>query len=124
MFSGGGRNGTMDTSGLSVQSRSTPGRGWHKMSSNEKPLSVAEELAAIREQLKTLFVQNLEIKDLLHGDGKTGLVSRVTALETRLDGMGQKVDDNKTETSTRFSWIAWAVTTLVAAYAAFVKHPN
>lgn len=92
------------------------------MSTEKKPLSVAEELAAIREQLKTLFVQNLEIKDLLHGDGKTGLVSRVTALETRLDGMGQRVDDTKKETNTGFSWIAWIATTIIAAYAAFVKN--
>lgn len=92
------------------------------MSTEKKPLSVAEELAAIHEQLKTLFGSVQEIKDMLHGDGKTGLVSRVTALETRLDGMGQRVDDTKKETNTGFSWIAWIVTAAIAAYAAFIKH--
>ena len=94
------------------------------MSTEKKPLSVAEELAAIHEQLKTLFSSVQEVKDMLHGDGKTGLVSRVTALETRLDGMGQRVDDAKKETNTGFSWIAWVVTAIIAAYAAFVKNSN
>ena len=94
------------------------------MSTEKKPLSAAEELAAIHEQLKTLFNYVQEIKDMLHGNGKTGLVSRVTALEVRLDETGRSVDDTKKETKTGFSWVAWFVTTIIAAYAAFIKHSN
>lgn len=77
--------------------------------------SVAEELAAIHEQLKTLFSSVQDIKDMLHGDGKTGLISRVTALETRLD-------ETKQQSQKSTSWIAWIITTIIAAYAAFFKH--
>ena len=94
------------------------------MSESKKPLTVAEELAAIREQLKTLFGSVQEIKDMLHGDGKTGIVSRVTALETRMDESGKRVDDTKTSISSGFSWIGWIATTIIAAYAAFIKHSN
>ena len=94
------------------------------MSEEKKPLTVAEELAAIHEQLKTLFTSVQEIKSMIHGDGKTGLIPRVTALETRLDETGRRVDDTKKETSSGFSWIAWAATAIIAAYAAFIKHSN
>lgn len=94
------------------------------MSDLKKQPTVAEELAAIHEQLKTLFCSVQEVKDMLHGDGKTGLVSRVTALETRLDESGRRVDDTKKQISSGFSWIAWIITTAIAAYAAFVKHSN
>ena len=87
------------------------------MSETKKPQTVAEELSAMNEQLKTLFNSVQEIKDMLHGDGKTGLVSRVTALETRLD-------ETKQQTTNSSSWIAWLITTIIAAYAAFVKHTN
>lgn len=87
------------------------------MSETKKPQTVAEELSAMNEQLKTLFNSVQEIKDMLHGDGKTGLVSRVTALETRMD-------ENKQQTKNSSSWIAWLITTIIAAYAAFVKHAN
>ena len=43
------------------------------MSETKKPQTVAEELSAMNEQLKTLFNSVQEIKDMLHGDGKTGL---------------------------------------------------
>ena len=94
------------------------------MSETKKPQTVAEELSAMNEQLKTLFNSVQEIKDMLHGDGKTGLVSRVTALETRMDGMGKQVEDTKKNASTGFSWIAWIVTTIIAACALFIKHQN
>ena len=94
------------------------------MSEEKKTLTVAEELSAIHEQLKTLFSSVQEIKSMIHGDGKTGLIPRVTALETLLDATGRRVDDTKKETTSAFSWIAWAVTTAVAAYAAFFKHSN
>ena len=94
------------------------------MSDAKKPLTVAEELSAIHEQLKTLFSSVQEIKDMMHGDGKTGLVSRVTALETRMDATGQRVDDTKKEANNGFSWIAWIATSIIAAYAAFIKHSN
>lgn len=87
------------------------------MSETKKPQTVAEELSAMNEQLKTLFNSVQEIKDMLHGDGKTGLVSRVTALETRMD-------DTKQQSKNSSSWIAWLITTLIAAYAAFIKHAN
>lgn len=87
------------------------------MSETKKPQTVAEELSAMNEQLKTLFNSVQEIKDMLHGDGKTGLVSRVTALETRLD-------ETKQQTTNSSSWIAWLITTIIAAYAAFIKHSN
>lgn len=83
----------------------------------QKQPSVAESLASIDEQLKTLFKSVQEIKGLLHGDGRTGLVSRVTALETRLD-------ETKQQSKSSVSWIGWIVTTAIAAYAAFVKHTN
>lgn len=79
--------------------------------------SVAEELAAIHEQMKTLFISVQDIRNMLHGDGKTGLVSRVTALETHLD-------ETKQQSKNSTSWIAWLITTIIAAYAAFVKHAN
>ena len=85
------------------------------MSETKKPQTVAEELSAMNEQLKTLFNSVQEIKDMLHGDGKTGLVSRVTALETRLD-------ETKQQSTNSSSWIAWLITTIIAAYAAFIKH--
>ena len=85
------------------------------MSDLKKQPIVAEELAAIHEQLKTLFCSVQDIKNMLHGDGKTGLVSRVTALETRLD-------ETKQQTQKSTSWIAWIITTIIAAYAAFFKH--
>ena len=87
------------------------------MSETKKPQTVAEELSAMNEQLKTLFNSVQEIKDMLHGDGKTGLVSRVTALETRLD-------ETKQQTTNSSSWIAWFITTIIAAYAAFIKQSN
>ena len=87
------------------------------MSETKKPQTVAEELSAMNEQLKTLFNSVQEIKDMLHGDGKTGLVSRVTALETRMD-------ETKQQSKNSSSWIAWLITTLIAAYAAFIKHAN
>lgn len=87
------------------------------MSETKKPQTVAEELSAMNEQLKTLFNSVQEIKDMLHGDGKTGLVSRVTALETRMD-------ETKQHTSNSSTWIAWLITTIIAAYAAFIKHSN
>lgn len=87
------------------------------MSETKKPQTVAEELSAMNEQLKTLFNSVQEIKDMLHGDGKTGLVSRVTALETRLD-------ETKQQSTNSSSWIAWLITTIIAAYAAFIKHSN
>lgn len=87
------------------------------MSETKKPQTVAEELSAMNEQLKTLFNSVQEIRDMLHGDGKTGLVSRVTALETRMD-------ETKQHTSNSSTWIAWLITTIIAAYAAFVKHAN
>lgn len=87
------------------------------MSETKKPQTVAEELSAMNEQLKTLFNSVQEIKDMLHGNGKTGLVSRVTALETRLD-------ETKQQTTNSSSWIAWLITTIIAAYAAFIKHSN
>lgn len=94
------------------------------MSETKKPLTVAEELSAINEQLKTLFYSVQEIKNMLHGDGKTGLISRVTALETRMDETGRRADDIKKDTNNGFSWIAWIATTIIAAYAAFIKHSN
>jgi len=94
------------------------------MSETKKTLTVAEELSAINEQLKTLFNSVQEIKGMLHGDGKTGIISRVTALETRMDATGQRVDDTKKEANNGFSWIAWFATTVIAAYAAFFKHSN
>lgn len=87
------------------------------MSETKKPQTVAEELSAMNEQLKTLFNSVQEIKDMLHGDGKTGLVSRVTALETRMD-------ETKQQSTNSSSWIAWLITTIIAAYAAFIKHSN
>ena len=84
------------------------------MSDSKKQLSVAEELAAIHEQLKTLFCSVQDIRDMLHGDGRTGIVSRVTALETRLD-------ETKQQSQKSTSWIAWLITTIIAAYAAFFK---
>ena len=85
------------------------------MSETKKPQTVAEELSAMNEQLKTLFNSVQEIKDMLHGDGKTGLVSRMTALETRMDNADKQTTNNN-------SWIAWLITTIIAAYAAFFKH--
>jgi hypothetical protein len=87
------------------------------MSETKKPQTVAEELSAMNEQLKTLFNSVQEIKDMLHGDGKTGLVSRVTALETRLD-------ETRQQSKTGISWIAWIIATVIAAYAAFIKQSN
>ena len=87
------------------------------MSETKKPQTVAEELAAMNEQLKTVFKSLQEIKDMLHGDGKTGLISRVTALETRMD-------ETKQQSTNSSSWIAWLITTIIAAYAAFIKHSN
>ena len=87
------------------------------MSETKKPQTVAEELSAMNEQLKTLFNSVQEIKDMLHGDGKTGLVSRVTALETRMD-------ETKQQSTNSSSWIAWLITTIIAAYAACIKHSN
>lgn len=87
------------------------------MSETKITQTVAEELSAMNEQLKTLFNSVQEIKDMLHGDGKTGLVSRVTALETRMD-------ETKQHTNNSSTWIAWLITTLIAAYAAFFKHTN
>ena len=87
------------------------------MSETKKPQTVAEELAAMNEQLKTVFKSLQEIKDMLHGDGKTGLISRVTALETRMD-------EKKEQSNGSISLIGWIVTTLIAAYAAFFKHAN
>jgi hypothetical protein len=87
------------------------------MSEAKKPQTVAEELSAMNEQLKTLFNSVQEIKDMLHGDGKTGLISRVTALETRMD-------ETRQQSSSSSTWIAWIITTLIAAYAAFIKHAN
>ena len=79
--------------------------------------SVEASLSAMVEQLKTLFNAVKEIKDMLHGDGKTGLISRVTALETKLD-------DKKEHSNNSNAWIAWLITTLIAAYAAFIKNSN
>ena len=83
------------------------------MSETKQP-TVAESLTSINEQLKTLFNSVKEIKDMLHGDGKTGLISRVTALETHMD-------DKKEHSNNINAWIAWLITTLIAAYAAFIK---
>lgn len=87
------------------------------MSDTKKQLTMAESLASIDEQLKTLFNSVQDIKNMLHGDGKTGLISRVTALETRLD-------ETKKQSSGSISLIGWLVTTAIAAYAAFIKHSN
>ena len=87
------------------------------MSDTKKQLTVAESLASIDEQLKTLFNSVQDIKNMLHGDGKTGLISRVTVLETRLD-------ETKKQSSGSISLIGWLVTTAIAAYAAFIKHSN
>lgn len=87
------------------------------MSDIKKQLTVAETLASIDEQLKTLFNSVQDIKNMLHGDGKTGLISRVTVLETRLD-------ETKKQSSGSISLIGWLVTTAIAAYAAFIKHSN
>lgn len=87
------------------------------MSETKKQPTVAESLASIDEQLKTLFNSVQEIKGMLHGDGRTGLISRVTALETRMD-------ETKQQTKNSSSWIAWLITTIIAAYAAFIKHSN
>ena len=87
------------------------------MSDTKKQPTVAESLASIDEQLKTLFNSVQEIKGMLHGDGRTGLISRVTALETRMD-------ETKQQTKNNSSWIAWFITTIIAAYAAFIKHSN
>ena len=87
------------------------------MSETKKPQTVAEELSAMNEQLKTLFNSVQEIKDMLHGDGKTGLVSRMTALETRMDSAEK-------QSTGSVSLIGWLVTTAIAAYAAFIKHSN
>ena len=82
-----------------------------------KQQTIPEQLSAINEQLKTVFNSLQEIKEMLHGDGKTGLISRVTALETRMDGQ-------KEQSSGSISLVGWIVTTLIAAYAAFFKHAN
>ena len=87
------------------------------MSETKKQPTVAESLVSIDERLKTLFNSVQEIKGMLHGDGRTGLISRVTALETRMD-------ETKQQTKNSSSWIAWLITTIIAAYAAFIKHSN
>ena len=74
---------------------------------------ITSQLTAINEKLKTIFLKLDEIDKTLHGNGRKGLVERVTTLETQASGAGKNV-----------TAVGWIITTLIAMYAAFFKHTN
>lgn len=57
----------------------------------------------------------------LHGNGKAGLVDRVTAIEAQLQVMAAKSTANKDWFSRIRDSIGWLATTAIAFYAAFLR---
>lgn len=68
------------------------------------------ELAAIKEQLKTIFNAVEKVDKALNGNGQPGLVERVVKLEAKTSGAWKTVEI-----------LGWLATLAVAIYAAF-KH--
>jgi hypothetical protein len=82
-----------------------------------KDENIAKELSAIFEQLKTIFVKLDEIRATLHGNGRPGLVERVTTLEVSgntKSGLVEKL----------IQWGCLIATAVVAVYGSFLKHNN
>lgn len=74
---------------------------------------VNNTLTAISEQNKTIFNTLKDIDKAINGNGRPGLIERVTTLETQSNGASKNL-----------TVIGWLVTTFVAIYAAFFKHGN
>lgn len=72
---------------------------------------IVKELAAIGEQLKTVFNKLEEIKQTLHGNGRQGIIERVTSLEAKDGALGKIIE-----------WGALILTAITAIYGAFFKH--
>jgi hypothetical protein len=72
---------------------------------------IAKELSAINEQLKTVFSKLEEIKQTLHGNGRQGIIERVTTLEAKDGALGKIIE-----------WGALILTAITAIYGAFFKH--
>lgn len=82
-----------------------------------KDEDIVKELSAISEQLKTIFIKLDEIKATLHGNGRPGLVERVTTLEVSgntKSGVVEKI----------IQWGCLIATAIVAVYGSFLKHQN
>ena len=72
-----------------------------------------KSLTAISEQNKTIFNMLKDIDKTINGNGRPGLIERVTTLETQSSGANKNL-----------TVVGWLITTLVAIYAAFFKHTN
>lgn len=74
-------------------------------------LDINKSIGGIEQELKTIFSKLNKIDDTLHGNGRAGIVERVTELEAH--------DKSKTKL---FEWGAIVVTAITAIYSAFFKH--
>ena len=74
-------------------------------------LGINKSLGGIEQELKTIFFKLDELNSTLHGNGRAGLVERVTELEAH--------DKSK---SKLLEWGAIIVTAITAVYSAFFKH--
>ena len=74
---------------------------------------VNKTLTSILEQNKTIFKTLKDIDKAINGNGRPGLIERVTTLETQSNGANKNI-----------TVVGWLITTLVAIYAAFFKHGN
>lgn len=72
-----------------------------------------KSLTSISEQNKTIFNTLKDIDKAINGNGRPGLIERVTTLETQASGAGKNV-----------TAVGWIITTLIAMYAAFFKHTS
>ncbi len=83
---------------------------------------VIERLARIEEQNNTQFRRISELEKAINGNGKKGLLDRVSDLEQEivsLKGIHTNSDKNK---SAVFMWITLALNALGTAYAIWKQH--